>query len=216
MHPVSLGPLPPWDVERRRVDVSGLIVWARDTLRAAGVDAELDRLHEHIDAKRAAELAHHLTVASRCRLHRAALFAVLRAAMPGLDWTEVVVQSTSHFRILIPGDTRSPVPPHTDHGIGHPLDERNVWIALTDARGSAALRVQPGLCPPADAWGLAEDDDTLVAFETSVGGVLLFTPLHVHAARAPETQSRVSIDVRIAPHTAVLRHPTGYVAVEAR
>lgn len=200
-----------------------MIGWARDALARAGVRVDdFARLHEHLDAADAPRLAHHLTVSSRTAAHRAILFELLAAALPDLDREHIVVQSTAHFRILLPGDTRSAVPPHTDHGIGHALDERNVWVALTDAKGPAALHVlsyRRSLAHEsarvASGWLLPDvDRDALDPIETRAGEVLLFTPVHVHGARAPELATRVSIDVRIAPREAALqRHPSGYVGL---
>ncbi len=220
-----VGPLPLFDVERRRVDVTAMITWARDTLRRAGVEVDdLARLHEHVDAAGAVRLAQHLTVSSRSRAHRAVLFALLAEALPELERRAIVVQATSHFRVLVPGDERSAVPPHTDHGIGHPLDERNVWIALTDAVGPAALHLlsrarssHHEATRAASGWVLPDvTRDDLEPIDARVGDVLLFTPVHVHGARPPLERTRVSIDVRIAPrHSALERHPSGYVALEA-
>jgi len=42
-------------------------------------------------------------------------------------------------------------------------------------------------------------DAALAPMEVKHGVALLFTPLHFHAARAPEGCTRVSIDLRIVP-----------------
>lgn len=106
----------------------------------------------------------------------------------------------------------SPVPLHTDHGIGHALDERNVWIALTPARGTAALSVATlAASRPveekrrAGGHALVAPGAATVPRPCERGDALLFTPLHVHGARVVEEDAtRVSIDVRLAPQLTAL------------
>ena len=220
------GFLPPWDIERRKGDATRLARWALNELLARGVRVErLEELHHVIDREAAPDLARHLTAASRRAEPRAALHALVREVLPSLPWDMLAIQAAIHFRILVPGDALSPVPAHSDFGIGHALDERNLWIALTPARRSAALH----LASLADsieidrrrreAKRLFADDviapEALEAYDAEAGDVLLFTPLHVHGARiVEEATTRVSVDVRIAPRaTACTRNPFGYVEV---
>lgn len=217
------GFLPAWDVERRRSDVGPLVDWALTELRAEGVHAtSLERLHEVVDAELAPRLSRHLTDVSTRHAPRAALHALVRQALPSLPWDALAIQSIVHFRILVPGDTVSPVPLHTDFGIGHALDERNLWIALTPARGTAALhvaRLEASMVSDRarrDGGRFLIDPRTETrAEEVDAGDVLLFTPLHVHGARTVEGEhARVSVDVRIAPLArARARNPFGYIQV---
>src|SRR5262245_32783164 len=124
--------------------------------------------------------------------------------LPELPWDHVLVQTYAHFRILCPDDHVTPVPAHCDHGFGHALDERNVWLALTDACGVGALHVldleaslKRIVC--AGATDGVIDDPQLAPMPVRCGDAILFTPLHLHAARAPELRTRVSIDLRIVP-----------------
>src|SRR6185369_14887487 len=108
----------------------------REEARAAGYDDvdDLARLHEHVDACDALALAKRLTYGSRAARPTRLLHDVLRAALPEVPWDVVDVQAAAHVRILVAGDRTAPAPAHTDFAIGHGSHERNVWIALTDAR----------------------------------------------------------------------------------
>ena len=192
------GWLPVWDLERRRVALDDVLAWTRAQL---GTD-ELDALR--VSPTNARTLAQRLTKASLDPALRRPLHAALRALLPELPWQHVLVQSFAHFRILCPGDHTTPVPAHCDHGFGHALDERNVWLALTDASGAAALHV----CNLKTSLArIVADRSTQGVFENAPlapmavtrGDALLFTPLHLHAARAPVGTTRVSIDLRIVP-----------------
>jgi len=196
------GWLPVWDLERRRIELAEVLAWTRAQLAGLGIDEPLDQIR--VAPETARELARRLTQASLDPDLRRPLHAALRAMVPELPWQHVLVQSYAHFRILCPGDHMSPVPPHCDHGFGHGLDERNLWLALTDASGAAALHVcdlKTSLqCLIAE--GTTEGviaDAPLAPLDVVRGDALLFTPLHLHAARAPEAVARVSIDVRIVP-----------------
>ncbi|MFT3698597.1 MAG: phytanoyl-CoA dioxygenase family protein [Kofleriaceae bacterium] len=192
------GWLPAWDLERRHANLDRVIAWARTML---GEDA-LETIRVGSDDARA--LARKLTQASLDPELRRPLHAALREIMPELPWEHVLVQTYAHFRILCPGDHRTPVPPHCDRGFGHALDERNVWIALTPATGSGALHVMDldaslkRLVREGSTDGVI-DDPALAPIDVEVGDALLFTPLHLHAAHAPEQHTRVSIDLRIVP-----------------
>lgn len=207
------GFLPVWDVERRRADVSPLVDWTLRTLREDGVEApSLERLHDSLPPAEALRASRQLTKATSRSAPRRALHAVLRALLPELPWRELAIQATAHVRVLVPGDTTSPVPLHTDHGIGHALDERNVWIALTSARDTAALSVATlAASRPAEeerrAGGrvLVDPRAPSEPRPCARGDALLFTPLHVHGARVvAEDATRVSIDVRVAPRLGAL------------
>jgi hypothetical protein len=203
--PLALrGWLPVWDIDRRRVEVDEIVAWTLGRLRAWGVEApNLSAIS--LPGERARALAQDLTRESLSPGLRAPLHRALRMMLPDLPWDRIWVQTYAHFRVLVPGDAIAPVPPHTDHGFGHGLDERNVWIALTDAVGSNALHL----------WSLSESLAWHVRSEQRVGALpelsglrpvdvaqgeaLLFTPLHVHGAREARGRSRVSVDLRIVP-----------------
>lgn len=223
VEPVQLrGFLPAWDVARRRFDAGPIADWVLTAMRGFGVEASsLEQLHRAIDPERAITLSREVTLAT-ARAHR--LFhSIIRAALPELPWFALAIQTTAHLRILLPGDAVAPVPPHTDFGIGHWPDERNLWLALTDARGSAALhladlrtsmaldrerRAAHQVLLPADA--------PLQAVEAEKGDLLLFTPLHAHGARVVEGDAtRVSVDVRIAPRDSIeRRRSVAFIPVE--
>lgn len=206
--PLALtGFLPAWDVARRRADLAPIAAWALDHLRHLGHPAaSLATLHHHLTPAQARAAAQALTAASlapelRAHVHRAVLSAV-----PEIPAPRVWIQTHTHFRILVPHDAVAAVPPHTDHGFGHALAERNVWLSLTDAEGSAALHVLP--LAASLAWltrtgrlrGVLDDVPEIPPVPTRAGEVLLFTPLHLHRARSPAGDvCRVSIDVRLVP-----------------
>lgn len=212
--PLALaGWLPAWDLERRHVALDDVVAWALAQLRAHGEDvADLAALR--LDSVRARELARRLTRASADPTLRVPLHRALRQVLPELPWEHVHVQTYAHFRILCPGDRVSPVPPHVDHGFGHALDERNLWLALTDATGDAALHVcdlpasLAALVRRGAVEGVLDDARELRPVAVTRGDVLLFTPLHLHAARPPVGTARVSIDLRIAPAHAVAAGPS--------
>jgi hypothetical protein len=165
-------------------------------------------------------MAQHLTQTSMRIGPRRALHTLVRQTLPELPWERVAIQAAAHVRILVPGDRVSPVPLHSDFGIGHSLDERNLWIALTRARGASALHVasfEESLTGDAvrHAAGrfLADPTTHVRAVDVERGDVLLFTPLHVHGARIVEMdETRVSIDVRIAPlQSARARNAYAYI-----
>jgi len=206
--PLALaGWLPAWDVERRQAELDAVIGWTLERLRGWGVEApSLAALA--VPGERARALAQQLTRESPCAGLRRPLHRALRAMLPELPWERVWVQTYAHFRLLVPGDAVAPVPPHTDHGFGHGLEERNVWLALTDAAGSNALHVWSlgeslawHVRTGARAGTLAEDELTepLRPVDVRQGEALLFTPLHVHGARPAQGSARVSIDLRLVP-----------------
>jgi hypothetical protein len=205
IRPLALaGWLPCWDVERRHVALDDVVAWTLARLRELGV--AVDALSEiDVPAGRALELARALTRSSAAPALRGPLHAALRALMPELPWADVLVQTYAHFRILVPGAAVGPVPPHVDFGFGHGLDERNVWLALTDAAGDAALHLCTlheslgHLASTGAVDGVLEAPATLKPVAVRTGDALLFTPLHLHAARPPIDSSRVSIDLRIGP-----------------
>jgi hypothetical protein len=206
--PLALtGILPAWDVVRRRADTAPVAAWALAEIRRLGYPVEsLDTIHRHLDGDQARDLARVLTAASlSTELRRSVQRAVLEA-VPEIPSSHVWIQTHTHFRVLVPGDEDAAVPPHTDYAFGHGLGERNVWIPLTDAEGSAALHVLP--LAASLAWigrtgrvrGVAEGAPEMPPVPTRAGEVLLFTPLHLHRGRPPEgDRSRVSVDVRIVP-----------------
>ncbi len=214
VRPLALeGWLPTWDIERRHVAVDEVVAWTLAQLRAWGVAAaSLSAID--VSGLRALELAGRLTRESISPAVRRPLHAALRELLPELPWEHVLVQTYAHFRILVPADEIGPVPPHVDYGFGHALDERNVWLALTDASGDAALHV----CSLADSLthltttgvveGVLSMPPSLRPVPVRRGDALLFTPLHVHAARPPVGASRVSVDVRIVPTGSVASGPS--------
>lgn len=203
--PLALtGWLPSWDVERRAAALDEVIAWTRAKLRVWGVDVE--RLDEiDVPGLQAMTLARALTREAAARELRGPLHATLRAMLPELPWQDVLVQTYAHFRILVPGDGLGPVPPHVDAGFGHGLDERNVWLALTDASGDAALHACTlheslgHLTSTGVIDGVLAAPATLRPVAVRAGEALLFTPLHVHGARPPVDRARVSIDLRLVP-----------------
>lgn len=207
--PLALrGWLPVWDVERRRAELDEVIAWTLGRLHAWGVEApSLSAIA--VPGERARSLAQELTRESLSAELRRPLHRALRAMLPELPWERVWVQTYTHFRVLVPGDTVAPVPPHSDHGFGHELDERNVWLALTDAAGSNALHLWS--LGESLAWfvrsgrlvGALPEVTGLRPVEVRCGDALLFTPLHVHGAREASGGSRVSIDLRIVPRKGV-------------
>lgn len=210
--PLALtGWLPAWDVERRRAELGEVIEWTLDHLRAWGVEPpSLSALA--MPGERARTLAQQLTRESLDPALRRPLHRALRALLPELPWDRVWVQTYAHFRILVPGDAVAPVPPHTDHGFGHGLEERNVWLALTDAAGNNALHVwslQRSLAwhvrtgSRAGTLAEAEADAPLQPVDVREGDALLFTPLHMHRARPASGSARVSIDLRLVPRPRV-------------
>lgn len=214
--PVQLkGFLPAWDIERRTFDAGAIADWVLTTMRGLGVEARsLEQLHHVIDGERAIALSREVTLAT-ATAHR--LFhAVIRAALPELPWFAIAIQATAHLRILLPGDPVAPVPPHTDFGIGHWPDERNLWLALTDARGTAALHLadlRTSLALDRERRRthqvLLPADAPLRPVEAAKGDLLLFTPLHAHGARVVAGDAtRVSLDVRITPLDSVARRQT--------
>lgn len=97
------GPLPVWDLERRRVDVAAFSQWIVETARAFGIEAphasNLARAHERIDAAQALALSKHLTLQSRAAHPRALVHAMLRAALPEPSWRDVVVQTAANSAV---------------------------------------------------------------------------------------------------------------------
>lgn len=215
--PLALsGFLPAWDIEKRRADLTPIADWALSHIRSLGHAApSLDALHRHLDPAQALAVTQALSAASldtelRRHVHRAVLQAV-----PELPAARVWIQSRAHFRILVPDDTVSPVPPHTDFGFGHTLVERNVWLSLTDAEGSSALHLLPlaeslsWMGRSGRLYGVLEGAPEIPPVPTRAGDVLLFTPLHVHRGRAPGAgRCRVSIDVRLVPRPTAMHDLT--------
>lgn len=202
--PLALaGWLPVWDLERRHAELAEVIAWTRARLAGWGVDGPLEAIR--LSSELARDLARRLTQQSLDPALRRPLHAALRAISPELPWDHVLVQTHAHFRILCPGDHVSPVPPHCDHGFGHALDERNLWLALTDADGDGALHAcglrasLERLARGGAIAGVIAEPGDLRPIAVRRGDVLLFTPLHLHAARAPAGATRVSIDLRIVP-----------------
>lgn len=212
--PLALaGWLPAWDLEHRQVALDEVIAWTLSQLRAWGVAVDALSAIE-VSGLRALELARELTRASISPALRVPLHAALRTLLPELPWEHVLVQTYAHFRILVPGDSLSPVPPHVDFGFGHALDERNLWLALTDATGEATLHAcslvesLAHLTSTGVVEGVLPRPRTLRPLSVRCGDALLFTPLHVHAARPPVTATRVSIDLRIVPASSVAPGPS--------
>lgn len=203
--PLALaGWLPAWNLERRHVAVDHIVAWTVAQLRAWGIAVdELSAID--VAGRHALELAQRLTRESISPSLRRPLHAALRALLPELPWQHVHVQTHAHFRILVPGDAVAPVPPHVDFGFGHALDERNVWLALTDATGDGALHAcslnesLAHVMATGVVEGVLSPPLALRPIPVRAGDALLFTPLHVHGARPPVGATRVSIDLRIIP-----------------
>lgn len=191
-------------MERRQAELDEVVAWTLGRLHAWGIAAQsLSALD--VPGEQARALAQDLTRESLSPELRRPLHRALRAMLPELPWERVLIQTYAHFRVLVPGDTVAPVPPHIDHGFGHALDERNVWLALTDAAGSNALHLWS--LSESLAWfvrsgqlvGALPEVSGLRPIEVCCGDALLFTPLHVHGARMASGSARVSIDLRIVP-----------------
>jgi hypothetical protein len=215
--PLALtGFLPAWDIERRRVDLTLVVAWTLDQIRRLRHPVEdLGTLHHHLDATQARAMAQALTAASLATELRQHMQRVIREAVPEIPAKHVWLQTYTHFRILVPHDPVAPVPPHTDFGFGHALAERNVWLSLTDAEGSAALHILPlaaslsWLARTGRHHGVLDDAPEIPPVPTRAGEVLLFTPLHLHRSQPPsEGHSRVSIDVRLLPRPASMPNLT--------
>ena len=216
------GPLPAWDLERRPIDPAPVIAWALAAIRNAGVAAtSLETLHDSItgDAQ-ARDLARHLCESSRANAVQRLVHRAVVAALPELPWDVLAIQAITHVRILVPGDAVSPVPLHTDHGIGHPLHERNLWIPLTPARASGALHAMPLAASIPYECARERNRSVVIALEAPAapcemdpGEMLLFTPVHVHGARVVrEPRTRVSVDIRIATRqAAAVKNPCAFV-----
>ena len=212
--PLALaGWLPSWDLERRHTALDGVTAWALAQLRTWGIEAATLAALD-VSGPRALELARRLTRSSAAPALRRPLHAALRALIPELPWPRVLVQTYAHFRILVRGEPLGPVPPHVDFGFGHALDERNVWLALTDATGDAALHAcalhesLTHLTATGAVTGVITAPRSLRPINVRCGDALLFTPLHVHAARPPADATRVSIDLRIVPVGSVAPGPS--------
>jgi hypothetical protein len=206
--PLALaGFLPAWDIEKRRADLTPIADWALDHIRRMGHPvASLGALQGHLDPSQALAVTTSLTAASLDPKLRSHVRRAVVQAIPELPWDRVWIQTRSHFRILVPNDTRAPVPPHTDFGFGHTLLERNVWFSLTDAEGPSALHVLSladslaWMSRTGRLYGVLDDAPNIPPVPTRAGDVLLFSPLHVHRARTPsEDRCRVSVDVRLVP-----------------
>lgn len=206
--PLALtGFLPAWDIERRRADLTPIAAWALNHIRRLGHPVEsLGRLHCHVDPAQALALTQSLTAASLDPELRRHVCRAVQQAVPELPAKRVWIQTRTHFRILVPNDTVSPVPPHTDFGFGHTLAERNVWCSLTDAEGTSALRLLSlaeslsWMSQTGRLHGVLEGLPEIPPVPTRAGDVLLFTPLHIHRAQAPSgDRCRVSFDVRLVP-----------------
>jgi len=206
--PLALtGFLPAWDIEKRRADLTPIADWALNHIRSLGhpVDS-LGTLHCLLDPAQALAVTQALTAASlETALRRHVRRAVLEA-VPELPAERIWIQTRTHFRILVPNDTVAPVPPHTDFGFGHTLVERNMWFSLTDAEGTSALHLLSlaeslsWMSQTGRLYGVLDGIPEIPPVPTRAGDVLLFTPLHVHRARAPSgNRCRVSFDVRLVP-----------------
>lgn len=203
------GFLPAWDFARRRVDVGPFVAWGLATLADHGVRApSLSRLHEVVDIDGARVCSQALTVASRAPRPRALMNAMVRTALPEVPPSAIAVQACGHVRVLVPGDTRTPAATHTDAAVGHQLDERTLWFALTDAIDTAALHGTDFASSWAPERARRSGDQLLFAndvvplrpLNVDAGEVLLFTPLHIHGAKTNrEAHTRVSVDIRVAP-----------------
>jgi hypothetical protein len=189
------GILPAWDFERRRGTAGGLVAWTLEEIRRLGWDVRaLERLHDLVDARTALDVAIRLGQAISQPNGKRVVESVLRVALPELPWDHVVIRTLPRFRILIPGDDKSPLPLHTDHYGGRPVDERNVWIGLTRARGTACLRVAR-LVDSLACKRIA--DCPTRPLEVDAGDVVLFTPIHVHGATTATDETRISLDLRL-------------------
>lgn len=201
------GFLPAWDLEKRSANVEPIIQWLLARLHALGHPVErLEDLPSFVTPMQALEIGRACTAASMDGKLRKWVCRAIREAIPEVQGHSVWLQSRTHFRILLPGDTIGPVPPHTDYGFGHGLEERNIWFSLTNVDGNAALHALPlsrslaYMARSKIVHGVFDEAPDPPPIATRIGDVLLFTPLHIHRARPPEkNQCRVSFDVRIIP-----------------
>ena len=203
------GHLPHWDIEYRTIDISSIKKWTLSHIQQQGYALTcLEDAHHHLTPAEALALSQYLTRQSLDPCLRTSLYHALTQSIPELNWQTIHIQTLTHFRILIPTDTFSPVPTHTDYGFGHLSCERNLWIALTNALDQAALRIATletslsFLKHSQQQYGIISHHQSLPPRPAYAGDLILFSPLHLHAASPPPPQvTRVSIDVRIIPST---------------
>lgn len=201
------GFLPAWDLEKRSVNIQPIVEWMLARLRVLGHSVQtLDDVRLRLTSKEARDTNRALSAASLERDARRRICCVVREAIPELLDQPVLLQTRAHFRILLPDDPVSPVPPHTDFGFGHSLYERNLWFSLTRASGHAALhaldlkRSLRWMSQTNHLHGVLDQAPEPAPIATDAGDVLLFTPLHVHRAHQPDAhQFRISFDIRIIP-----------------
>ncbi len=201
------GFLPAWDMEKRHADVAPIVQWTLQQLRDLGYSVEdLALLHEVMTPEQARSACKVLGARSLAPELRRALHQAVLQAIPELPRERTWVQTSAHYRILLPSDTISPVPPHTDFGFGHRLSERNIWIPLTNVDGPSALHVLPfvaslqWMARSGQLYGVFDDMPPTQPVAMRIGEILLFTPLHIHRGFTPKpNECRVSIDIRLIP-----------------
>lgn len=210
------GFLPAWDLEKRAANVEPIVEWVLARLRDFGHAVEcLEDVPRRLTAQQARDASRLLTDSSLQPEIRQCVCRVVLEAIPELADRPVWLQTRAHFRILLPDDSVSPVPPHTDFGFGHALEERNLWFSLTNASGNAALHALSlkqslqWMSRTNTLHGVLDKAPDPQPITTNAGDVLLFTPLHVHRAHRPDTdQFRMSFDMRIIPAVAAPRDLT--------
>lgn len=120
------------------------------------------------------------------------------------------LQRYPNFRFLPPGRPEMCIPFHTDGWYGHGEGERNAWVPLAGANGSASLQAIPSEKSKhlinearANRLRLHEMNELFLPhaypLEGDVGSVFLFDAQQLHGNIENTTQhTRVSIDFRVA------------------
>lgn len=123
---------------------------------------------------------------------RAAYDALVHEVVVPLFGERLVYQAVPTFRVHLPGNV-AVGELHTDADYGHGPDEVNVWVPLTDAAGSATIRVarRPG----------RDAADTCAPIDVDLGQIVVFDAVnYLHGNDVNDgPESRVSFDLRVVP-----------------
>ena len=203
---VPSGPLPIFDREIVAFDTTEIHAWTLRQLKELGVHVPLERVHEVVRSGDVQDLVRSLTERTLCREVRSTFATALRRALPTIDWPRAKISAVLQFRLQLPGLAMPPA--HSDFGIGHQLEERNLWSPLTEVSATRALHMtdlKTSIALDANRrragtryfshWPRA-----LQPVAMQPGQALLFTSMHAHGARVNvSSTTRVSFDVRFMP-----------------